>query len=161
MCYTTNLSLSQYLIYLVHFGSVRALFQHTLNIKNNVSVSGPMNVIIMSNAALKLCYVKLTVIGLMFTTNYSCCHNSLKLFCFHACSNWQKHIFCVLNRKGLIWKFHVQPLLENIFKWYVRRAKELLQHGLSFKYFKAIFGHCRYLHLYAFTVTHLSIQSCK
>ena len=39
----------------------------------------------------------------MFTTKNSCCYNSLKLFCSHACSNWLKHIFRVLKGEIMIW----------------------------------------------------------
>ena len=38
----------------------------------------------MSNAAVKLSQGKLIVIGLMFTTKYSCCYNNLKPFCLHT-----------------------------------------------------------------------------
>ena len=43
----------------------------------------------MSNPAVKLCQGKHIAIGLMFTTKYSCCYNSLKLFCLHTCNNYQ------------------------------------------------------------------------
>ena len=62
-----------------------------------------VKLIIMSIAVLKLRYGKLTVIGLMFMTKYSCCHNRLMLFCSHAHSNWQNNkFFMFLNCKGLI-----------------------------------------------------------
>ena len=50
-----------------------------------------VKLIIMSIAVLKLRYGKLTVIGLMFTTKYSCCHNSLTLFSSLARNNCQKN----------------------------------------------------------------------
>ena len=60
----------------------RALLLHTVM----QLVLQLVEVEIMSNAAMKLCRVKLIVTRLMFTTKYSCCYNSLRLFCLHACS---------------------------------------------------------------------------
>ena len=64
-----------------------------LHVISSIHVYLFLEVEIMSNIAVKLPQGKLIVIGLMFMTKYSCCYNSLKLFCLYTRNKMAKHIF--------------------------------------------------------------------